>query len=139
MRCVLGATCSRDVSLLGSLLVVLTALAGCLTSPIEEQRTQQYASMQQVVLLSIPEIESNLVQHQALCGNGRWMKPGREGEPRQMVWGEQVNARLFRVDGWIDFEPLGEGRTQVTAHMVPAVRSVVADYMDIIVTPGHCR
>jgi hypothetical protein len=114
-------------------------LGGCLTSPIVEERTQQYSVTQKVLLLSTDEIESNLLEYQARCGNARWMKPAKEGEPRQIVWGRQVDARTFRVDAWIDFAPFGEGRTQVTAHAIPAMRNIVAAYMIIILDPYTCR
>jgi len=123
--------------LCGMLSVLL--LGGCLTSPLEEVRTQQYGSMEHVVLLSIAEIENNLVQYQTLCGNGRWMKPARDGEPRQIVWGDQVNARTFRVDAWMDFAPLGSGRTQVTAHYIPSMQPTASNYMNIIVNPTVCQ
>lgn len=114
-------------------------LGGCLTSPSEEVRTQSYASMEHVVLLSVSEIENNLVEYHALCGNGRWMKPAKEGQPRQIVWGDQVNARAFRVDAWFDFEPLGAGRTQVTAHYIPSMQQIATAYMTIIVDPSRCQ
>ncbi|UZP68422.1 hypothetical protein N1030_05455 [Desulfovibrio mangrovi] len=131
----------RRFTVLPSVLCFLmtTVLSGCLTSPIVELRTQQYSTTQNVVLLSTNEIENNLVQYHARCGNGRWMKPAKEGAPRQMVWGKQLDARTFRVDAWIDFEPLGSGRTQVTAYSTPATQRTVFDYLSIIVDPGTCR
>lgn len=121
------------------MLLLLPVLASCITAPIEEVREQRYSSMQNVVLLSIDEIESNLVFYHARCGNGHWMKPGKPGEPRQMVWGEWENARRFRVDAWLDFHPMEAGRTQVTAYANAASGGIVNEYMGIIVDPTVCR
>ncbi|GFM35844.1 hypothetical protein DSM19430T_05280 [Desulfovibrio psychrotolerans] len=121
------------------MLLLVPVLTACITAPIEEVRAQRYSSMQNVVLLSIDEIENNLVLYHARCGNGHWMKPGKPGEPRQMVWGKWENARRFRVDAWLDFQPMEAGRTQVTAYANAASGGVVNDYMVIIVDPTVCR
>ena len=113
--------------------------AGCLRSPIVEVRDQRYATMETVVAYSIAEIEENLVYYYSRCKHGRWMKPAKEGEPRQMVWGKQMNAREFRVDAWMDFEPMGVGRTLVKSHFTPQGRAYITKYLQVIQNPSVCR
>lgn len=125
---------------MGIILATTFLLSGCLTTPIVEVRDQQYSTWEQVVLLSTSEIENNLVYYHALCRNGHWMKPATEdAKQRQMVWGKQLNARTFRVDGWIDFIPMGAGRTQIVAHATPAMRPTISAFVSIVADPNTCR
>ena len=129
----------RWLNLIGVWLMACILLGGCLRSPIVEKREQKYASMETVVPYSVPQIEENLVFYFSKCRHGHWMKPAKEGEFRQMVWGKQENAREFRVDAWMDFEPLGVERTVVKSYYSPQGRKHITKYLQVIQNPSVCR
>lgn len=122
------------------LFVTFFMLSGCLTEPLVDLREQSYSSSESVLQFSMDRVEENLGFYYAKCGGGRWLRRPKKGiETREMVLGKRVNAREYRVDGWMEFSPLGATRTQVRLHFTPAVRNEIFTILRIIQDPTVCR